>query len=104
MVKVDIEGATNRIGKMTTAGLVEKFSLPMSTGYPLSIVNGLDGNLWFGEVNENKIGTITLSGVTTEYDIPTNPGTSYGVVSGPDGNIWFTETSTDKIGKLTPCS
>src|SRR5437016_3797300 len=56
----------DKIGRITTAGVVTEFSVPTSVSSPAFIAAGPDGNLWFTEVNGNKIGRITTAGIVTE--------------------------------------
>ncbi len=84
-----------------TVEQINEYALP-SGSYPVTIVAGPDGNLWFTELFGHKIGKITPSGAITEYTLPegTNPDV---ITVGPDGNMWFTSSSSgeDVIGKIT---
>jgi virginiamycin B lyase len=97
---------TNKIGRITTAGVVTgEFATPTAGSGPEGITTGPDGNLWFTEENTNKIGRITTSGTITEFPLPTNCGSSFGcapdgITAGPDGNLWFTEEFANQIGQL----
>ena len=97
-------GHRNRIGRITTAGVVTEFSAGITVGaLPRDITAGPDGNLWFTEYNGNRIGRITPSGVVTEFSVGLSPATQpNGITVGPDGNLWFTELSGDRIGRITP--
>jgi streptogramin lyase len=86
----------NRIGRITTSGVLTEFSISTIGSQPTSIAAGADGNLWFTEVLGNKIGRITTAGVITEFSVPTPPT---GIAAGPDGNLWFIEGQ--KIGRMT---
>jgi streptogramin lyase len=104
------EGSRNRVGRITTAGVVAEFPTPSehTTG---SITAGPDGNLWFTEPGGNNIGVVTPTGTVHEYTIPlekpeiekkeedTQPED---ISAGLDGNLWFTETRVRKIGKISP--
>src|SRR5438128_2059168 len=46
----------NKIGRITTAGVITEFPIPTSGAYPGDIAAGPDGNLWFTEYYGNKIG------------------------------------------------
>ena len=102
------EGA-NKIGRITTAGVITEFPVPTAASGPTGITMGPDGNLWFTETAANKIGRITTAGVITEFPVPTAASGPTGITMGPDGNLWFTETGDfnkfpqapgDKIGRL----
>ncbi len=91
----------NRIGRITTAGVITEFILPTTNSWPSGIGAGPDGALWFTEYNGNKIGRITTGGVISEFMIPTaNSAPSY-ITAGPDGALWFTEANANKIGRVT---
>ena len=100
------ESDANKIGRITTAGVVTQFPLPAGNT-PTSITTGPDGNLWFTEAGYGKIGRITTTGVITEF--PLTPGSyiyswNESITAGPDGNIWFTEQSAggvNEIGRIT---
>lgn len=94
----------NKIGKITTAGVITEYSIPTVASKPWGIADDKKGNMWFTEQQGNKIGMITAAGVITEYPI-LPVGTSVlpeGIALGPDGNMWFTEYANSKIGMITP--
>jgi cysteine-rich repeat protein len=96
------EGAANKIGKMTTAGVVlSHFSVPTPGSYPGAIASGPDGNLWFASNLKSRIGKVSTAGAFTEYIIPTEGSGPADIARGPDGNMWFTESNTNRIGKVT---
>jgi streptogramin lyase len=90
----------DKVGKVTTAGVVTTYQLPAGTG-PLGITAGPDGNVWFTEYGAGRIARITTSGVITEYATPTFGSNPKSIVTGADGNLWFVESGVDKIGRLT---
>src|SRR6202158_4295978 len=65
------ESSSNKIGRITTAGVYNEFAVPSVNSDPFFITAGPDGNLWFTEYLSNKIGRITTAGVITEFTIPT---------------------------------
>ncbi len=95
------EIASNKIGRVTPAGVVTEFAVPTANSYPAGIAAGPDGNLWFAENGGNKIGKITTDGAFAEYAIPTTNSGPWGITKGPDGNLWFTEYTGNKIGQVT---
>ncbi len=95
------EQSGNKIGRITTEGVITEFPIPTADSQPVTIVTGPHGNLWFTELNGNKIGRITTDGVITEFLIPTANSQPSGIRSGPDGNIWFTERNGNNIGRIT---
>lgn len=94
----------NKIGRITTAGVITEYPVPMvgsEVSQLTSITAGPDGALWFTEGYAGKIGRVTTAGVITEYAVPsgTRPG---GITAGPDGALWFTSThSGGVIGRIT---
>jgi len=96
------ESRGNRIGRITTGGVVTEFSAGISVGaQPFGITAGPDGNLWFTEASAGRIGRITPSGVVTEFNI-TVGATPTRITAGPDGNLWFTDIGLAQIGRITP--
>jgi streptogramin lyase len=93
------EYSGNKIGKITTAGVVSEFALPTVNSRPYFITAGPDGNLWFTEAGSPKVGRITTAGVITEFSVPANLLFPGWIVTGPDGNLWF--TGDDYVGKIT---
>src|SRR4029077_14723934 len=97
------EQATNKIGRITTAGSITEFAIPgckgPNTGGPTSITAGPDGNLWFTLFFANRIAKMTTSGVITAVFTAPTTGTLTSITLGPDGNLWFVEGF--KVGKIT---
>lgn len=94
------EPGLDRIGRITTSGVVTQFILAAGS-MPTGITAGPDGNLWFTETFGNNIGRITTLGTVTEFPVPTGGGYPMHITSGPDGNLWFTEALGNKIGRIT---
>jgi streptogramin lyase len=91
----------NKIGAISTAGVVTEYSTGLSPGAgPDQITAGPDARLWFTEARMGKIGAITTSGTITEYPISSGP---HDITTGPDGALWFTEDSgyLGQIGRIT---
>src|SRR6266536_966035 len=101
------ETATNKIGRITTAGGITEVPLPATCASTYhcgldGITAGPDGNLWFTEFNVNTIGRITPSGsFPGAFGIPTAKSGPRGITAGPDGNLWFAEQNASKIGRIT---
>jgi streptogramin lyase len=106
------EFATDRIGRITPAGMVTEFTL-VSGSAPLDIVS--DGNnnlLYFTESGTGKLATINplagsiaaiQSSIIESPVVPSGAGAGLdGITVGPDGNLWFTEVSVDRVGRATP--
>ena len=97
------EENANKIGRITTAGVVTEFPIPTPNSDTAEIVAGPDGSVWFMEFAANKIGRITPAGIITEFPIPTPQSSPDGseITAGPDGNLWFAENAANKIGRMT---
>jgi streptogramin lyase len=80
--------------------LFTEYAVPTVPGsFPLSVVTGSDGALWFVQRNSNSIGRMTTGGSVTEYPIPTIDAGVNQIALGSDNNLWFTEGSGNDIGK-----
>jgi streptogramin lyase len=92
--------------RVTLAGSVSEFLLPMNDHYVYRIASGPDGNLWFTQNDSTTgtyqaIGRMTTSGVLTELQ-PFTPGSlPYGITTGADGNLWLTEINAGKVARMT---
>ena len=82
----------NKIGRITTAGVVTEFPDPHGRQQPLGH-RGRPGRqpLVHRVAVGNQIGRITTAGVITEFPVPTAGSDPRGIAAGPDGNLWFTE-------------
>ena len=95
------ENGTNKVGRITTPGVITEFAIPTASSSVLDIAAGPDGNLWFIENAANKIGRITTAGVITEFVVPTANSYLSGITAGPDGSVWFTEQTGNKVCRIT---
>jgi streptogramin lyase len=91
------EETGNKIGRITTSGVITEYSIPTVNSTPYGITAGPDGALWFTEGAGEQIGRITVAGVITEY--PGASGEPLGITQGPDGALWF--TAMNDIGRIT---
>jgi virginiamycin B lyase len=97
----DDNSAAPQIGAINTDGTGLTYYSKGLSGPPIAIVEGPDGDLYFGETGPT-IGRITTKGVITEIPLPVTEG-SFPVVSltvGPDKNIWFTNAAHSQIGMV----
>jgi virginiamycin B lyase len=53
-------GIGNKIGRITTTGLVTEFTVPSDGSGPHSITTGPDGALWFTEYYGSRVGRLVL--------------------------------------------
>jgi len=102
---------SNRIGRMTPAGVLTEFPIPTPDSAPRGIVTGPDGNLWFVESAflHTAIARMTTAGVVTEYPLGGSQSDQlqpFEIVAGPDGNLWFTQSHPSapqgEIARITP--
>ena len=97
----DAEGRS-LIGRITPAGSIVEFAIPVRGTAPTSIALGAEGNMWFTQTDSNTVGRITTTGEITEYATPGISGALDGITLGPDGNMWFTGTpGIDPIAWIT---
>jgi streptogramin lyase len=102
---------TNRIGRITPAGVLTEFPIPTLDSAPRGITTGPDGNLWFVESAflHTAIARMTTAGVVTEYPLggsATDQLQPFEIVAGADGNLWFNQPHPSapqgEIGRITP--
>ena len=86
------------IGRITTAGAISMFGIPVSSLYSFpspSIAAGGDGALWF--TGNGAIGRITISGAVSVYAFS---GQGNQIAVGSDGAIWFTDPSNRTLWRV----
>jgi streptogramin lyase len=88
----------NKIGRMTTSGVVTTYPVPTAGSYPDGIAVGPDGALWFTEYYGQQIGRMTTDGVVTEYPMCCYPTA---ITAGPDGALWVVGGDPSWIGRIT---
>jgi virginiamycin B lyase len=89
-----------RIGRISTAGGVPSETIiPTSTGEPMGITEGPDGNIWFTERAAGNVGRM-IGNEISEFHVNGGGGPS-GITVGPNGELWFTLEYGDKIGRIT---
>jgi virginiamycin B lyase len=98
------EYIANKIGALTTDGVLTEYPIPSASSYPTAITAGPAGNLWFIERGTSQVGRITPSGTITEFSTnPTSPVANFAnITSGPDGNLWLLESNFNHIDRFTP--
>ena len=95
------ESNSNKVGRITTAGVITEFPTLSAGSAPNQITAGPDGNLWFTIEVPNKIGRITTAGVVTEFSVLTGNAHVNGIAAGSDGALWFAEENANRIGRIT---
>ncbi|HEY4387629.1 MAG TPA: hypothetical protein VGN34_24505 [Ktedonobacteraceae bacterium] len=94
----------NKIGRITTSGVITEFPIPTAGANPIGITRGPHQAIWFTELLGNKIGRITASGVSgviTEFPIPTPNSGPANIATFGDGTFGFTEEFAGQIGRIT---
>jgi streptogramin lyase len=95
------DAGRNRIGRITTAGVLSDYPLPTAHAVPFDIVAGPDGNLWFTELDAGRIGRITPAGVVNEFPLAAAAAGPTFLTVGSDGALWFSESAARKVGRIT---
>ncbi len=89
----------NRVGMMTTSGVLSQWVLPTSNAGPIGIAwdGTTPGTLWFTESNAGLIGRLNLSThVISEFPVPTGDATPISIVFDPANNLcYFTATGRE---------
>jgi virginiamycin B lyase len=93
----------NRIGRITTAGVITEVAVPTLNGSPSGIAVSEDGSVWFTEPQVNRIGRISPRDGIADWPLPPG-GYPYGITIGPDGAAWFTEFTGGRIGRASSSS
>lgn len=92
----------NPSGDMTvfTGGVTSGFSL---NGFPIEIVGGPDGAMWFTELLGGRVARIDSVGQVTEFTTGITPNSRpVGIAAGPDGAMWFTEDADPgRVARIT---
>jgi streptogramin lyase len=102
------EVGTNRVGRLTTSGLLAEFAVSGASTLGRAIVAGPDGKLWvvgFAPDASTHVWTVTTSGLSSQVgtlsDRPPVIGfLPSGMAVGPDRNVWITNIS--EIVRLSP--
>jgi virginiamycin B lyase len=68
--------------------------------HPSGLAAGLDGALWYGELDAKKVVRYDPYALfaTTEFPVPNPP---HHFAYGADGNVWYTSFDANAIGRLT---
>jgi streptogramin lyase len=85
------------IGRITTAGEIEEFSLRHLV--PSGILAGPDGALWF--TAQSCLGRITTAGAVATWTIR-GAKTLNGIAAAPDGTFWLADTAGQRLYQVTP--
>ncbi len=88
----------NRIGRITTSGVITEFPLRPSLS-PFDITSGADGALWF--TTDTCLGRITTSGKVTTWAVA-NAKQLAGIAAAADGSFWLADGPADAVRHFTP--
>jgi virginiamycin B lyase len=87
------EGA-NHIGRITTAGKLAEYPLPLGIPYSLGITNGPGKALWFvAATSAAAVGEITMAGAVSLTPVPSQYSVDGGITATPDGSLWLTSAA-----------
>jgi virginiamycin B lyase len=94
------------LGRLTTGGSFEEFSIGNGHASPSGIAAGPDGALWFTEFSgSGGIGRMTTSGKVKSYAVPGSAPALQQITAGPDGAMWFASGfGPPAIGRITTSS
>ncbi len=88
---------SDRIGRITPAGVVSYYSTGLATTEPDGIAVGGDGAIWFTEHSTPAIARITTSGQSSRVALPTSSEPTQ-IVLGPGNALWFLDQQTGGYG------
>jgi virginiamycin B lyase len=103
------DNAVAQVARMTPAGRVTLYPVPLAGVATSGITIGPDGAVWFtvtdfgysgGPSTPTAIGRLSSSGAMKLYPLPPH-SSPFGLVFGPDGAIWYTDPNSNSIGRLT---
>jgi virginiamycin B lyase len=101
------QNGTNSVGRITTDGQVQEFSLASLPGnHPGDLTVGPDGNVWVlklfgGPQDPAAVVRVEPDGSLTQIGLDREVGS---ITTGPDGKLWITapEFGNSSIGRLAP--
>jgi streptogramin lyase len=93
------ESVANKIGRITTSGVITEYPLPTGVTGPAGITPGPDRGLWF--TTGGDVGRITTTGAITIYPVP-GAKSLLGIYAAPDGTLWLADDSASKIIHFSP--
>ena len=91
----------NAVGRVTRAGAVTTFPVPVAAALPRGIAPGRTGRARVTPFGASAVARLTPAGEWTVFTAGLTPGgEQLGITRGP-GGIWFTEPRADRIVKIT---
>jgi streptogramin lyase len=90
----------NRIGRITSSGVITEWEIPTPNSQPVGIVAGADGKLYFTEATAKQLGQLDpATGVIRESPIP-DGDTPIGIVAIPGGTSALDSIVDESIVEL----
>lgn len=88
----------NRIGKVNSLafGFID-----IANSGPLGMAPGLNGSVWFTDVDGDRVGRLDRNGGLIQYELGGGRGPT-AIAAAPDGGAWFTNFDNGTIGRITP--
>lgn len=81
------------------------FPLGTDSPFPMRIIYGGDGNIWFTEFNANKLGKLEpSSGKITLYTVPEPSSGPVGLAWDDSGRIWLSLALKERIASFNPAN
>ncbi|GAC1390400.1 MAG: hypothetical protein NVSMB31_07400 [Vulcanimicrobiaceae bacterium] len=88
----------DKVGRITTAGVINELGNLAPNSYPATIVLGGDQNMYFTEYSVGTLGRIAIpTGTVTEFPLAMQYGAS-ALDAAPDGTLWV--GATDRIYRV----
>lgn len=80
----------NKIGRITTAGVITEYTVPTVGASPYMVTAGPGKTIWFTEYYSDKIGRVAPDGTITEFALPGANSSPLAITAGPDDSLWVT--------------
>jgi len=93
-----VDQSRNRIGKVNS--LVFD-GISIANGGPWGMAPGLNGSVWFTDLDGNRVGRLDSNGGLIQYELGADRGPT-AIAAAPDGGAWFTNFDNGTIGRITP--
>jgi streptogramin lyase len=82
----ELEG--NRVGRITSEGVITEFPLPTPNSGPAGITSAY-GSIWLAESRGNKVARVLADGTIQEFLIPKQRFYPGAITTGADGTVWI---------------
>jgi virginiamycin B lyase len=82
---------------------IREWAIPTASSLPHDAAVGLDGALWFTEMNGNKLGRFDeVTSTFREFTVQTPDSGPHGLAIDVAGKVWFTANKKGYVGILSP--